>query len=754
MDVFLTHGDRGLPREGRRARQGSAWPGAALAKGRPTMNQLRAAWRSAREAAWPFLILIIQNLVIFQNHYFRNYTFPWDFGHQLYAFPAFWTTVVGQGVYPAWVPFFGMGMPFDLILQSGLYYPPLYVFPLLRIPYSLHAAVVVQSLHVLLGAIGMFVFLRRLPGQQRLGTFYAVLGAFIFQFFGGFYSNAEHVDIVRAFAMMPWLFFAFTLPAVDERGIPWRFLLIPPLILFAATGAYPGNLISSLVVVNLYLVCQLAGAWARRGTLRAALQVGGLVLGLEVLGAGLSAIHLGPGWFFRGYLQRSTEFTTLARLGLGPEHLPALFLDNAVVPGEVSMTSTFVTLPALILVTYLPLKELRKQWPIAIVLLFSTLMAAGDRSFLGYYLPRWFEVLRYSRWPSSDYRGFVALALICFAVLSLRAILTGEISNRSFLVRTLLVGLWFALGIQASYPTWTIRPVLQAATICLATIVGLVVYVCWPRRTQPSAPLITTVVLVLIALDGARVLPQMKTWQDASSRSLHLYDIARDTPVSRPARIEKKTVIDDYSWEGFITGRYTLHDLVLPNMLASASLVLQQPAYKEFMLAAWTPLFYEGYRPETASQSDLTVSPEWIDGAFRAAVESATADVRQTRYGLNEIDYQVSLESPTLMIENEMYFPGWTARLTSPNGATEIRAISVDGLFRAWYLPAGDYAMQARFEFPYRRVFAGISAAALAAWAVLVFLRIRSGAAPRSVIETATLKRDDDLADSQLDAPG
>ncbi len=37
------------------------------------------------------------------------------------------------------------------------------------------------------------------------------LGAFVFQFFGGFYSNAEHVDIIRAFALTPWLLYSFHL---------------------------------------------------------------------------------------------------------------------------------------------------------------------------------------------------------------------------------------------------------------------------------------------------------------------------------------------------------------------------------------------------------------------------------------------------------------------------------------------------------------------------------------------------------------
>src|SRR5688572_20599664 len=80
-----------------------------------------------------FSILAIQNLVIFQNHYFRDYGFPWDFIQGYYGMVAFWTSVVSQGVFPSWMPFDSMGIPFNLMMQSGLHYPLFWVFPILNI---------------------------------------------------------------------------------------------------------------------------------------------------------------------------------------------------------------------------------------------------------------------------------------------------------------------------------------------------------------------------------------------------------------------------------------------------------------------------------------------------------------------------------------------------------------------------------------------------------------------------------------------
>ena len=119
---------------------------------------------------------------------------------------------MSRGSLAEWMPFQSMGYPFRLHLQSGLWYPPLWVFPLLKIPYTLSAAVTLQALHVLLGALGMYALLHTTLRTRRE----ALLGAFVFQLFGGFYSNAEHVDIVRAFAFTPWWLACLVPPRPDE----------------------------------------------------------------------------------------------------------------------------------------------------------------------------------------------------------------------------------------------------------------------------------------------------------------------------------------------------------------------------------------------------------------------------------------------------------------------------------------------------------------------------------------------------------
>jgi len=91
--------------------------------------------------------------------------------------------------------------PSPLILSLAPSTPFLGV-PILHLPYTLHAASMLQALHVAAGALGASVLAAKLLRCQSVGF---VAGA-AYMVYGGFYSNAEHPDIVRAFSLLPWLF--------------------------------------------------------------------------------------------------------------------------------------------------------------------------------------------------------------------------------------------------------------------------------------------------------------------------------------------------------------------------------------------------------------------------------------------------------------------------------------------------------------------------------------------------------------------
>jgi hypothetical protein len=665
-------------------------------------------------------------MLIFWNHYFKDFGFPWDFPLNYYAIVAFWTSLVRQGVVPSWIPFQSMGLPINLSLQSGIHYPVFWIFPIFKIDYSLHAAVIVQCLHILFGAIGMYLFLRLILGSNHL----AILGAFIFQFFGGFYSNAEHADIIRAFSFAPWLLYFYTFLKTNHK-YRWHNTLIPLGVLFLFTGGYPGIQISSILILGVYGLFQLIEIFGQKKSIRQIFWLLLIIILFSMIGIGLSLYHLGPAIFYKNFLYRSASFQSELHATFWFPQLPGLFLDNTVVPGEISMTSAFLTLPVLILLTFTPIAILKKYWYMAGILLVSFILAAGNNSFVGYFLWKFIPPLKYSRFPSSDYRIYIAIPLIFFAVLSLNSILENKMTWKDFFLRAGIAFIWFGQAIFISYPKRSL-PVYQAVVIFLSTM-GILFLLQFDKRTTRIRYIYPFVLFfLLISLDAARVLPSMATtWQVTSfskfyqdrnwplrdeNGQLLTYQILQNLPDQRPARLEKERL--DYSWEGYITGRFIYNDLVtMP--LNVAHLIDSQEIYKQYMLQEWTPLFFD-ITQEDSVKTSFDLPPELIKDKLKESPGKGAHLVTQIKYGINAIKYLVSTENPYLMVENEIYFPGWVAHLESKTGTSLIQAVPVNGIFRAWVLPAGSYTMTTEFKFPKEKLFGTVSLISLLLWVILL----------------------------------
>jgi hypothetical protein len=94
--------------------------------------------------------------------------------------------------------------------------------------------------------------------------------------------------------------------------------------------------------------------------------------------------------------------------------------------------------------------------------------------------------------------------------------------------------------------------------------------------------------------------------------------------------------------------------------------------------------------------------------------------VVQTRYGINDIAYKVTLKQPKLMVENEIYLPGWQADLIFQHKEMKLQASVVNGVFRAWLLPAGDYIMIAHFQYPNLIIYQSITIISFGVWIFII----------------------------------
>jgi hypothetical protein len=716
-----------------------------------------------------FLVLLtVQNIAIFWEHYFNNVGFPWDFVSAYFAWPAFWTTAISMGIFPEWVPYQSMGYPMAMNAQSGLYYPIFWIFALLHIPYTLHAAVILQVLHILFGSIGMFVLLNSIFKSSR----YAFIGAVAFQFFGGFYSNAEHTDIIRAFAIAPWLFYVFKLNSESPK-VTRLLLFIPIVIYFVATGAYPGNFLSTLFIIPVFLSLQIIDSYLKHNAGSRLLKIVGVLAGLFILGISISAIHLGPIWQGSDQLTRFHNYSAQDFTGLGIHDYPGLFMSSRPLLGEVSMKSMFVTLPMLIFASFIPFAAIKKYWVFIVVMIVSFLMVAGPESPFWQAVTSSIPALKLSRFPSSDYRVFIMIPIMILGTAGIKAIIERGLLWKEFLARSAFVVAWFSLGVFLLYSRvdYTLIQSSQVfvnfeitgAVFILASTILLITY--YLRKNKSSLHLANKsivlcwsgliIIVILISADGLRVISDMQTWNERPYNKFYLdwnfpleknakfitYSIFENIPNERPGRETTDPIKDPHgfhlAWKGYLDGSYMMEDNGNTNLLARST-VESNSIYRNYMLMRWTPIllnqdFGVSSGPMRVTLPVTTIANRILQLEYTDLCSKFSCDydfpnnsidnqVMQTHYGINDVAYQITLKQPKLMVENEIYFPGWEADLLFPDKKLKLDAIEVNGAFRAWLLPAGDYKMMAHFHFPNLLIYQSISIVSLAIW---IFIIIR-----------------------------
>lgn len=690
--------------------------------------------------------LYFQNFIIFFNHNFNGIGFPWDFYKSYYAYPAFFTTAISLGKFPQWIPFQSMGFPLVMVLQTGFHYPFFWIFPLLNLPFTFQSAIIFQELHIFFGCVGMFLFLRYVFNSSK----YAILGAIAFQFFGGFFANSQHPDIVRAFAISPWIFYVFTLN-LKKPTLSHRTLFIPIVIFVLATGSYPGNFISTLFIMSLFVIFQGISGYVKGIGKFKSIFTTGILFGLIFLGLSISMTHLGPIAQFGNELTRFDDPGSAIpryKILVGGE-FPGYFMSNTPIPAEISMQSTFLTLPIIIFASFFPVSLLKKYWVFLAIFVIAILMSLGNQTFFWPAVTDLIPTLELSRFVSSDYRIFIAIPLMIFAIAGLKSVIEKKFTLKSFSFRVVFVISWFSLGIFSLYANSGIntrwfndyellnQQIIFAVFILVATLCLLGYYTLKSnnnnRLYQKKPVAISLVALlffsVLIVSDGSRVISDMVTWRDGGFEKiwkkhniplekdgkLITFSVLENLPETRPEReiVGSKT---PGASKGLLTGEYLTQDTGNA-ILVSRTIVESNEMYFNYMLKPWTPLLLE---PPIVNYLGKISLPEEVFSNLDSLDEENS--IRQTHYGINEIFYQVTLNEPKLMVENEMYFPGWTAILIYPDKELHVEAIEVNDVFRGWLLPAGDYEMKANFEFPNYFTFQIISISAFVVWILILII--------------------------------
>jgi len=703
-------------------------------------------------SVFALIVLFLQNLIIYWNHYFNEFFFLGDFPRAAFARIAFWTASIDSGIFPHWVPFQSMGYPFFMIIQSALYYPFLWIFPLFNIEYTLNAAAIFQIIHIFFGAVGMFFLLKLLFKSPK----YAFIGAFAFQFFGAFYTSTAFPDVTRALTLAPWMFYVLTLN-VEKSTLSRRVLFIPIITYLIITGSYPGNIISSLFIMIVFVFLQSFNTYLQSFKKIKSIKTLVVLLSLIFLGIGISVIHIGPFAENFDQLVRSQHYSNLNFEKLSFDVLPSLFMPSQWTQdiGTAWTMSYFVTLPILILSSFAPLSSIKKYWVFLVILILGFLMASGKNT------PFWemagmiFSPLNISRLPVSDYKIFVAIPLVIFAIAGLKYIVEMKINFKQIAFRIAFVLSWFSILISLLYikSSSIVNPGIKDLEVILsilvvATMIGFILYYVIKnknlnlklKKNQLKLSIAFLIILiVIISFDASRVIiPMEKFWMGDPNNPAHSqytkynyplekngklisYSIFENLPEERPEReITEHPLI--LSWVGYLDGSYMMEDYGRSHMLNNRRDVLRNDIYKEFMMMKWTPILLNS-EVTNSKKIDLPID-------VFTNLNFPTTEVQQIHYGINEIHYLISTEESYLMVENEMYFQGWKASIIYPDKQYDVESVVVNEIFRGWYIPEGEYKMIAYFETPNLILYQIISISSFIICIIIIivyFLRTRTG---------------------------
>jgi hypothetical protein len=653
--------------------------------------------------------LLVTALVVwvFRRQIFDYWSFPWDFIGSYSTTPAFVAASIGRGHPLAWSPFVASGFPVDVDPQAGVYFPLWWLLGALHIPLTDGALMNVQVAHVLAGALGVMCLAR----ARRMQWMWAAVAAVAYVFFGGYYGQAEHADIFRGFAYLPWLLWSLTPPSEPRRW--WRLAAFPIIMWVIATGGYPGQLVSFAIAGAAYAAIALGVQervslrhW-RIAIVLAALAA--LAVCLAVLLPYLRAVHTGE-------LLRPTMPTVQARAenALAPLDLLGLYLNNFAWDREGTILTWAVGVPVLVGLAYVRRESLARHAPlVAVGALALALAMAPKVGFAGRAMLS-LKFLFPSRFPASEYKAVVALALIILSADAWSRLWSRR--RRPWGPTAIVVALLAAGALLApstyGQPTrelWLVLLVI-AASGALALL-------------RPNPRVLACALVVLVVVDGMReindyLLGAESPWQPVQGWTGYLRErdeyvrrlpsLLAAAPATRPARVPRSQV-PQVNALGWVADGYQVTDY--SSLVEAAQWNAEHnPAWLGQLLAPWHAVIFPCAEVGcTGASVHLPPASAW----------KVSASVRTTAYRAQEIAYQVRLTKPAVMVENELAIAGWHAH------GERVRSVKSGTPFRAWRLPAGSYDFTTSFQEPGRPLQELVAACALVAWlGCLIVIRV------------------------------
>ncbi len=640
---------------------------------------------------------------------------PYDFFNSYARYLIFISDSLRAGALPIWFPYAHAGTPFLVNPQSQLWSPVTWVVSLLW-GYDPLVAQRQELLMLLFGSFGAYFLAHSLWARRSS----ALLAAIAFNFTSARLCNAQHMDIINAFSVFPWVFLGIKKLA---DGAPWASPLLGTMLGLLVVCGYPGIVLTSPIWFGSWSVWLFVSQCKDRPSRMRLAK--GLGLGL-LLGAGISAGHWLPIVTNTGAFTRGTPMTTDEALvqSLSPADLwhlvygasTRLASDGFVT--DISMRGLYFGIVAFALVLYAVLfRRCQMTTALGIGFVAALLMSLGRFTFARVALHDLFSTFNLSRFPAADSRAVAALAGSLLAGGGLAHLREDPQARRRLvgilagLILLMLVGLLWLKNVI--YPVTPSLDYYFSNTLYLELMALAIALIAVVRFRQPRAVAIS---LVLIAAfdSGTHASADASLFAVAPEANLRRYATIHvsdfDPAKALVARVDAPTIDDPGSNDAYLNKNFYL------------------PSYTPFRLKRLDGLLAKGFRPFLVGGQRVIgfvqASPPEDGSLFQKRAISVKFEI--SRYLPDRVEYVVDLPVRTMLVFNEVYFPGWRARIDRKSAGYMFEAA---GGLRALVVEAGHHIIMTRYlpnAFVVGLVLTMLSWCWALAWTIRALLAMRS----------------------------
>jgi Bacterial membrane protein YfhO len=187
---------------------------------------------------------------------------------------------------------------------------------------------------------------------------------------------------------------------------------------------------------------------------------------------------------------------------------------------------------------------------------------------------------------------------------------------------------------------------------------------------------------------------------------LRAKDIFNRVESCRPARQAPARPMA-LSWRGYIDGSYMTGDFGGVRSVATSA-VDRDPGLQRLM-----------QKPSTILSVECSENPAVCTGTKPIVrLSPELSGERATRYSRNSVEYDVQLQKSALLVENEIYAPGWHG--VCETHGQQLQCKRVNGALRGWVLPAGNHHIRLWYLTPRLHLGIALTCIAFLAWIGLV----------------------------------